>query len=501
MIAKQLQLNLSPYADLYDILIPKDNFLRKMHDAVDFSFVYDELKGKYCLDNGRTAYDPILMFKLVMLKTISGLSDRDLMDEVRMNMAYKYFLDLAPEAIPPCHNTLCEFRRQRLKDSNLLDMLLDKTWELAEDRGMVKRDPESGKVKTTLIIDATHTQAIGVSHNPVLGLKERAKRLRGSLYAADESLSGKIEKDHELGSTDLEGEMAYCQRLLAWVQEHVPQMLSLEKVGRAFRALGELLADIADHCECGAGDPEARTGHKTADSSFYGYKSHLIMDSGTRLLVGTYVTTGEVNDSEPGQYLLSQTAAKPFLQVDALLGDAAYAGQKMLKLGKQLKCEIYAPPKSHLGHGIDGRDDFTYNKDADMFTCPKGHMAIKKRNTYYKKDNRHAVIYTFDKEKCHVCPLRDTCLKGEKSKEHRGRTFSVTALSKEQRELLESSMTEEFKEKRRERYKIEQKNAHLKIPLHLAKSMYKGLAMMTVQSTVTCFVANLFVIFCSKTKK
>ncbi|MFB9220497.1 IS5/IS1182 family transposase, partial [Kurthia sibirica] len=55
MISKQETLNLSPYMVLYDLIIPKDNMLRQINELVDFSFIIDELKSKYCLDNGRNA--------------------------------------------------------------------------------------------------------------------------------------------------------------------------------------------------------------------------------------------------------------------------------------------------------------------------------------------------------------------------------------------------------------------------------------------------------------
>ncbi|SIT07652.1 hypothetical protein SAMN05421787_11410 [Virgibacillus pantothenticus] len=40
---------LSPYSEIYDLVVPKDNFLRRLNELVDFSFVYDELSDKYCI--------------------------------------------------------------------------------------------------------------------------------------------------------------------------------------------------------------------------------------------------------------------------------------------------------------------------------------------------------------------------------------------------------------------------------------------------------------------
>ena len=74
MIQKQQSMILSPYMKIYDLVVPKDNMLRQINDLIDFSFVYDELIDKYCLNNGRNAISPIRMFKYLLLKSIFILS-------------------------------------------------------------------------------------------------------------------------------------------------------------------------------------------------------------------------------------------------------------------------------------------------------------------------------------------------------------------------------------------------------------------------------------------
>ena len=63
MIKRQESMVLSQYTELYELIIPKDNLLRRIMDLVDFSFVFEELREKYCLDNGRNAIDPVRLFK------------------------------------------------------------------------------------------------------------------------------------------------------------------------------------------------------------------------------------------------------------------------------------------------------------------------------------------------------------------------------------------------------------------------------------------------------
>ena len=59
MLNNQGELNFSPYMELYDKLIPQNHFFRQIKELVDFSFIREELKNKYCLDNGRKAEDPV----------------------------------------------------------------------------------------------------------------------------------------------------------------------------------------------------------------------------------------------------------------------------------------------------------------------------------------------------------------------------------------------------------------------------------------------------------
>ena len=97
MLSSQLKLSLSYYSDLYDMIVPKDHILRKIRELVDFSFIYDELKNKYCLDNGRNAKNPILLFKYLLLKYLYNLSDNGVVERSRYDMSFKYFLELTPE--------------------------------------------------------------------------------------------------------------------------------------------------------------------------------------------------------------------------------------------------------------------------------------------------------------------------------------------------------------------------------------------------------------------
>jgi transposase len=158
---------------------------------VDFSFVRDEIKDKYSDCMGRTAVEPELLFKYLLLKAAHKLSDRDLIKRVRYDMEMKFFLGYQPEDtefIDP--SLLTKFRRTRLKDSDILNLLIGKTVEIGKAKGII-HDHEK------IIVDSTHTNALYQHISPREELIRRAKELRKSVYAIDPEMHGRMPKKRE----------------------------------------------------------------------------------------------------------------------------------------------------------------------------------------------------------------------------------------------------------------------------------------------------------------
>ena len=208
MLQNHQKMILSAYIDLYDIIVPKDNILRKIKELVDFSFVHEELKSKYCLENGRNAINPIRMFKYLMLKAIYDLSDVDIVERSKYDMSFKYFLDMAPEdpVIEP--SSLTKFRKLRLQDVNLLDMLIGKTVGLAIENGIIKNK--------SIIVDSTHTKARYNQKTPREILLNYSKNLRKAVYNVDENLKNIMPA--KVNNGVLEDEIEYCKKLLKTVK-------------------------------------------------------------------------------------------------------------------------------------------------------------------------------------------------------------------------------------------------------------------------------------------
>lgn len=475
MIRQQQTLVLSPYAALYDIVVPKDNMLRQINELVDFTFIYEELEEKYCLDNGRNAIDPIRMFKYLLLKAIFELSDVDIVERSKYDLSFKFFLGMAPEDSVIDPSSLTKFRKLRLKDMNLLDMLIGQTVALAIEQGILK--------STSIIVDATHTKARYNQKSPQEILQDRARKLRKVVYSMDESVKAKMPAKNM--NNVLEDEIAYCQKLVAFIEEE-SRIAQVPKIVEPLNLLKETIEDDVEQLRLAA-DPDARVGHKSADSAFFGYKTHLAMTE-ERLITAAVITTGEKNDGKQLQTLIekSQTAG---MQVKTVIGDTAYSEKDNLIYTKQNEIELVAKLNPLITQGARKKEDeFLFNKDASMYVCPAGHMAIRKARQGKKGVNKNQQdTYFFDVEICKRCPFKEGCYKeGAKSK-----TYSVTVKSDEHSEQMAFQDTEYFKAKSKERYKIEAKNSELKHGHGYDVATSSGLLGMQLQGAMAIFAVNL----------
>lgn len=475
MMPTQQSIKLSPYMSLYDLIVPKDHMLRRINDLVDFSFVYEELKDKYCHDNGRNAIDPIRMFKYLLLKTIHDLSDVDIVERSKYDMSFKYFLDLAPEDDVIDPSSLTKFRKLRLKDITLLDLLINKTVGIALKKGIIK--------SKSIIVDATHTKARYNKLKPKEVLMERSKKLRKAIYQIDESMKSKFPSKTK---TDvLEEEIIYSQKLIEVVEKE-ENLIHYPAVKEQLNLLKETVVDDVEQLKCSK-DQDAKVGHKTADSSFFGYKTHLAM-SEERLITAAVITTGEKNDGKQLETLIEKSL-ETGMEVETVIGDAAYSEKDNIKYTQANKLKLVAKLNPMITQGSRKKEnEFDFNKDAGMYVCKAGHMAIRKARTGKKNVGTNQTdTYFFDIEKCKRCPFKDGCYKeGAKSK-----TYSVSLKSAEHLEQAKFQESDYFREKSRERYKIEAKNSELKHRHGYDVAASTGLIGMELQGAMAIFTVNL----------
>ncbi len=134
---------------LYDRLIEPGHFLRRLDAVIDLGFVHRVCRGCYAREVGRPAASPVMLFKMVLLQYLYDISDRRIMEEVRYNMAFKWFCGLEADGKPPHPTTLTRFRA-RLGPERFA-RIHNRIVHLARERGLV-----SDRLS---VVDATHVEA------------------------------------------------------------------------------------------------------------------------------------------------------------------------------------------------------------------------------------------------------------------------------------------------------------------------------------------------------
>jgi len=477
MLRLSEQQRISEYVGLYDIVVDKDHILRKIKDNIDFSFVNPMLKESYCEHFGRPAKEPEMMFKQEFLKKLYDLSDEALIQNVRVNMAYKYFLGLNPEDEPVCSSLMTKFRKTRITE-DILEEMLAETVRQAIDKGLIK--------SRMIIVDATHSKTSAKHQTPTQILRHLTKNLRKELYRTQFELSSNF-PDKPLETADLSEEILYSQKLINAIRQAVEENGS-PKAKKALSKIENLLKSDKIKEIQSLIDEDARLGHKSEDMPFFGYKTHVAMTE-ERIITGLEVTTGEAFDGAHLEKIVEQSRDSGVV-VEEVCGDTAYPTKDNLDYAKQNNIKVIAKLNPTLSNIINREEsNFFFNKDANAYQCPAGHLSIKStRNSRKCTSNRNPIIiYFFDVEKCKLCPLKDGCYKdGAKSKTH-----SISIPSDTHIEQQAFQETEYFKQRAKQRYMIEAKNAEMKQAHGLGEADSKGLIAMRLQSYFTAFVVNV----------
>ena len=163
-----------------ETLVPEDHLLRKINSTIEFDFIRDKVAHLYCVDNGRPALDPVVLFKILFIGYLFGVrSERQLMKEIQVNVAYRWFLDFNLTDKIPDASTLSQNRRRRFNESSIYQEIFDEIVEQAMKKGLV-----GGKV---LYTDSTHLKASANKNKHIL--KEVEQTPKDYLSSLEEDIN------------------------------------------------------------------------------------------------------------------------------------------------------------------------------------------------------------------------------------------------------------------------------------------------------------------------
>jgi transposase len=477
---------------LYLDVVPEGHFLRRLLELIDFERFRPGLAACSSSEQGRPAWDPVCMLKLELLARHYNLSDREVVTQTQVNLAFRLFAGLSLRSPLPHHTSLTYFRQrvgaERLQE--IFHVLLGQARELGLVRDRLR------------LKDATHIIAnIAVPSTIRLVAETRAQLLAAlePLAAAQVAQERQRAEAIRQASEDLKDEerllrrVAHVQAVLAWADE-VPRQEAFaqapaaqqEQLRQALSLTHKVLADRAPKAQdklLRVHDPDARRG-KHGDY-YTGYLLDVTMDADSELITGINVLPANGNEAADAAHLIRQEEQAHGNDVQALsLASAGYRGSLLRELTAPdgLHLDVFVPPIERPASGVFGPEQFHLRDDGTTMTCPAG------RTTTWHDYHDNGVRFHFAESTCADCPLRSQCLPRPTVKR---RTVLKNDYEAEYRAAQAKAQTPEYAHVRHEHPAIERKLSELVRRHAVRHARYRGLGRVRRHGLLTALVVNM----------
>ena len=342
-------------------LVPQDHLLRLIDRHIRFDFIREKTAHLYCADNGRPALDPELLFKMLFIGYLFGIrSERQLMREIQVNVAYRWFLRLRLTDKIPDASTLSQNRRRRFYGTDIEQEIFDAIVEQAMGHGLI-----GGRV---FYSDSTH-------------LKANANKNRHDL--------------HQVAQTPV----AYLAELNA--------AIDADREAHGKKALPEKKDEEAPIKEIKVSRTDPEAGYMVRDGKPTGffYLDHRTVDGAHALITDIHVTPANVHDSVPYLGRLDRMRERFGFDVAAVGLDAGYFTPALCKgLEERGVYSVMGYRRPTHRDGYFYKREFVYDRERDGYVCPAGEFLI------YRTTNRLGYReYASSSGQCRDCPMRSQC--------------------------------------------------------------------------------------------
>ena len=343
-----------------DELVPSEHILKKIVKLVDFEFIRDKTAHLYCQDNGRPAVDPVVLFKMLFIGYLFGIrSERQLVREIQVNVAYRWFLGFDLTTKIPDASTISQNRRRRFQDSTIYQDIFDEIVLFAMKKRLV-----DGK---RLYTDSTHLKANANKNKFVLA--EVQKNTRAYLDELDQDVAASRE---EHGKKPLNP------------KEREPETKEIKQ---------------------STTDPESGFMVRDGKPRGFFYLDHRTVDGKLAIITDSYVTPANVHDSIPYLERLDRQRERFGFSVEAVGLDAGY---NTAAISKGLEDRgIFAAIAYRSHTTVKGRipkRNFHYDDSVDCYICPNN--CLLKYQTTERGGYR---LYVSNPKFCSVCPMLSQC--------------------------------------------------------------------------------------------
>lgn len=389
--------------------IPRDHLLRLIDHHVDLSFVRERLKNLYSAI-GRPSIDPEVLLRLLLVGYLYGItSERRLMDEVRMHLAYRWFTRLGFEQEIPDHSTFSKNRHGRFRQSGVFQEVFEEI------------------VRRCLAIGLVEGQHLAVD---------------GTLIAADASARSRVSRE----------QLAEVAQPSRTVQEYLTELEQQNPVAES--------DEPSPTGPVSTTDPDAAWAKK-GGPAVLGYYDNYLIDTASRVILAVEATPARFRQEMLAARRMLQQVDKLGVHPETLAADKAYGSGEFLAwlLERNIQPHIPVIDRGHQTQGRFTRQAFRYESKENAYYCPEG------KPLHYRGEKRRSQghLYRSTEAQCQGCPQKKLCTRGPY------RRLFVHWQEPARQTVRALAGTPAYKLSQRARYKIEALFAELKQQIRLRR--------------------------------
>jgi transposase len=415
--------------------VPADHLLRQVANILDLSDVRQKL-APYYSDIGRPSLDPELMIRMLLIGYLYGIrSERRLVEEVHLNLAYRWFCGLGLAGEVPERSSFSKTRHGRFRESDAFRLVFESVVQTCLREGLVGGE--------TFATDASVIEADA----------RVMRRTEGKEPPDDWNDPGKVTRP---------------------VREYLDQLDKAAGLGDEAPQPPKALSLT---------DPSAALTSKGKSKIAFAYSTNYLIDTKAAIIVDVEASPARwTAEAAATRTMIERVEDRFDLQPEKLAADTLYGSGGNLAWLMERGIEPHIPilDRTSQTDGVFTRNAFAFDRANNAYTCPGG-----KQLPFTHDRGNGVLVYRASVSDCAHCPLKAQCTKGA------SRVLSVNAHEEVRQHVANLAGTEAFRHSARLRRKVEMCFAHLKRHLNFRRLRLRGMTGARDECILAAIAQNL----------
>jgi transposase len=412
--------------------VPETHLLRLIEKHISFAFVRQQLKDRYS-EMGRPSIDPELLLRILLIGYLYGISsERKLVEELRMHLAWRWFSGLGFDQEIPHHSTFSKNRHGRFQESNLFEELFEQIVRQCVEVGLVE-----GK---HLSVD-------------------------GSFVEANAAKESRIPRER----------LAEAAQVSQTVRQYLVELEQQNPVEEP----------VHQQDQVSTTDPDSTYATKGGTPARLGYYDNYLVDNPSCVIVGVQATAARMSqETVAAQDMLTRFAEWQGREPESVGADTTYGNGEFLQWLAEREITPFMRTRESAkrkNSPFYGPERFSYQPESNSYRCPAGeqlnYVGLNVRN--------RAHAYIGSAKRCGTCSQKPQCTSGR----YKYLAIHMDELARQR--ARELANTPEFAHAQRQRKKVEALFAELKNQIGLRRVRLRRLKFVREQFFLAAAAQNI----------